>query len=176
MQKCAKNKYIYTDNSDQSKAKNIKLYNGAQQSRDNIILHNGWSDKGQNIMVLFDLLVIDNKIIDKYDRNYQYHIDIYKDYIILMKGSSEILTIDRDGSVQFLFNKFPSNTSTNMPSIKIYTYNTSQSKANNIELYNNAQEYRNHYIIYSGNDDTGQGIEMIINQLVIDNRIIDKYN
>ena len=167
---------IYTDNSDQSKAENIKLYNNAIQWRNNYILHNGWIDNGQNIMVLFDLLVIDNKIIDKYDGKYQYHIDIYKDYIILMKGSLEILTISSDGFVKDVINRFPTGVSTEIPILKIYTDNTDQSKANNIELYNNAIQWRKDYISYNGWSDTGQLFGLGILGLIIDDKIIDKYD
>ena len=162
---------IYTDNSDQSKENNIKLYNNAQE----------WSNNSKLSFVVIDALIIDDETIDNYDWNYQYNIGIYNDHIILITGcypqyGSEVLTIYSDGSVRFSFNKFPSDTSSNIPGIKIYTDNTDQSKSNNIELYNNSQEWRDNYIIYNGWSDTRQGFEIDFDQLVIDDKTIDKYD
>ena len=93
---------IYGDNTDQSKAKNIKLLNDAQQWRSNYISNNGLIDTGQSIRINVDALLIDNIIMDKYDMYYHYHIDIYNDHIILLndQNSSEVLTIYSDGSVE----------------------------------------------------------------------------
>ena len=70
---------IYGDNSGQSKAKNIKLYNNAQRWRKDYILHKGWSDTGQRIKMNVDALIVDNIIMDKYDGNYKYYINIHHD-------------------------------------------------------------------------------------------------
>ena len=92
---------IYTDNTDKSKEKNIKLFNAAQEWRKDHISYKGWSDTNQGIEINVDALIIDNKTIDKYDRNFYYYIDIYKDHIILTEtGGLEILTISSDGSVR----------------------------------------------------------------------------
>ena len=123
-----------------------------------------------------DVLIIDDKIIGEYHSNHG--IYVYRDRIILLnrQDNSEVLNISNDGSIQFLFNKFQSNTSTHIPGLKIYTDNTDQSKANNIELYNNAIQWREDYISYKGLSDTGQGINMMVDALMIDNIIIDKYD
>ena len=169
---------IYTNDTLDFKSKNIKLYNDAIQWRKDYISYNGLGDTGQAIFMNADALMIDDETIDKYDGKYNYYIGIHDDSIILLKNYDlEILTISSDGSVQFLFNnKFPTNTSTNIPSIKIYADNTDQSKSNNIELYNNAQEWRKKYILHNGLSDTNQGIEMFVDTLMIDDEIIDKYN
>ena len=172
---------IYTDNSDQSKAKNIKFYNDAIKWRKDYISNNGLDDTGQLIKADIDSIIIDNIIVDDYHGYlyYNYNICIYNDHITLitlLNAGQEILIIFSDGYVQFLFNKFPSNTSTNMPSMKIYTDNTDQSKSKNVVLYNNAQEWRKDNISYNGWSDTGQYIEMMIDQLVINNTTIDKYD
>ena len=98
---------IYGDNTDQSKEKNIKLFNDAQQWRSNYMRNNGLSDTGQNIRLNVDAVMIDNIIIDEYEDEYEYngyhyHIDIYNDRIILLndQNSSEVLTIFSDGSVE----------------------------------------------------------------------------
>ena len=73
---------IYADNTDQSKAKNIKLYNDAQQCRSNYISNNGLSNRPNTAARMYvDALMIDNIIMDKYDGNYQYYINIYELYI-----------------------------------------------------------------------------------------------
>ena len=92
---------IYTDNTSQSKANNIELYNNAQEWRSNYISDNGLSDTGQAIFMYADALIIDEVNIDTYDQNYYYYIDIYKDHIILIDTNNhqEILTISGDGSV-----------------------------------------------------------------------------
>ena len=166
---------IYGDNSEQSKAKNIKLYNNARRWRNNYISNNGLNDTGQKIRINVDALVIDGLAEDSYDDNYKYYIDIYNDRIILLYGyDSEVLTISSDGSV--IFNEFPTNDSTHMPVINIYTDNTSQSKENNVELYNNAQEWRSNYILNNRLSDTGQAIFMYVDALIIDEVNIDKYD
>lgn len=71
------------------------------------------------------------------------------------------------------FNKLPTDTSTNMPGVKIYTDNTDQHKAENIKLYNDAQEWRRIYILNNGSDNS---IHMLIDALVIDDETIDKYD
>lgn len=89
---------IYTDNSDQSKSLNVKIYNDAKQWRNNTGL-------GDSQQMLIDALIIDNIIIDSYDNYYSYliSIDNYNNYIIL-KGNSntEILKIFSDGSVSII--------------------------------------------------------------------------
>ena len=179
---------IYTNNSDQSKSNNIEIYNDAIRWRSNYISNNRLSDTGQGISMNIDQLIMDDKIMDKYDGNYQYYINIYNNRIILiirmkdgpMKGDLEILTISSDGSVQFLFNEFPSPTKTNiitiMPGLKIYTDNTDQSKSNNIELYNNAQEWRKDFLLNFYGSDNGQSFKMQVDSLILDNKIIDKYD
>lgn len=71
------------------------------------------------------------------------------------------------------FNKLPTDTSTNMPGVKIYTDNTDQHKAENIKLYNDAQEWRRIYILNNGSDNS---IHMLIDALVIDDETLDKYD
>ena len=71
------------------------------------------------------------------------------------------------------FNKLPTDTSTNMPGVKIYTDNTDQSKEENIKLYNDAQEWRRIYILNNGSD---KSVHMIIDALVIDDETLDKYD
>ena len=122
-------------------------------------------------------MVIDDKTIHRYNGSYDHYMYIYKDHIILMEtGGPEILTISSDGSVQFSFNKFPSNTSSHMPSIKIYTDNTEQSKSKNVELYNNAQEWRKNILLKLNLNNTDRPLKMVVDALVIDNKIIDKYD
>ena len=91
---------IYGDNTDQSKAKNKKLYNDAIQWRKDYILHKGWSDTGQDVYLVIDSLILNNKTIDEYDRHYNYSIHIYNNRIVLHAiGGSDVLTIYGDGSV-----------------------------------------------------------------------------
>lgn len=169
---------IYTDNTEQSKANNIELYNNGQLCRRYYIQDNGLSDTGQEIRLNFDLLIIDDKIIDNPDL---YCIDIYKKHIILLNNDSEILTIFSDGSVtrdniQNLYNKFPSWTQVNMPGLKIYSDNTNQSKAENIKLYKNAIQWRKDHISYIGESDTGQEIRMWVDALIIDDETVSIYD
>ena len=92
---------IYTDNTDQHKAENIKLYNDAQEWRRIYILNNG-SDK--SIHMLIDALVIDDETLDKYDEKYIYRINFYDSYIKLnyLNSNFDILTIYNDGTTSKL--------------------------------------------------------------------------
>lgn len=79
------------------------------------------------------------------------------------------------------FNKFPTNTSTRMPGVKIYTdkkYNTDQSKLReNKALYDNAQEWARNIVPNEGATNTTTAKPRItIDALVIDDEIIDEYD
>ena len=161
---------IYGDNTDQSKTKNIKIYNDAKQWRSNYISNNGLGDTGQWIRINVDALMIDNITVDGYDSDYNYCIYIYNDRIMLFNMNDyEILTILNNGIVKNYLNRFSSLNGTEMPGLKIYTDNTKESKANNIELYNNAQEWRE----IGGTNNIGH---LIIDALIIDDTILDKYD
>ena len=92
---------IYTDNTDQHKAENIKLYNDAQEWRRIYILNNG---SNNSIHMLIDALVIDDETIDKYDEKYIYRINFYDTYIKLnyLNSNFDILTIYNDGTTSEL--------------------------------------------------------------------------
>ena len=170
---------IYGDNTEQSKTKNIKLFNDALQWRSNYLSHNGLSDTGQGIRINVDAVLIDNEVIDRYDSYYHYNIKIYSNHIYLenIVDHLKFLIIFSNGLVNYInYNTFPSPTETGIPGLKIYMDNSDQSKANNIELYNNAQEWRKKYILHNGWSDTGQQIHVDINLLVIDDEIFDEYN
>ena len=171
--------HIYTDNSDQSKAKNIKLYNDAQRWRKDYISHKGWSDNGREIRINVDALLIDNIIIEKYDNSYRYnyHIDIYNDRIILYGYGLNLADIKSDGSVTVDTDRniFPSPSETAMPSLKIYTMDTD----NNLyymSIYENFQRWREDYISLNGLNDHGQVIRINVDGLKIDNIIMDPYD
>ena len=174
--------HIYVDRSDQSKAKNIKLLNDAIQWRSNYISNNGLSDTNQGIRINVDALLIDNMIdniiMDKYDGNYKYYINIYNDHIKLYKLCGfriEMLTIRNDGSTDFDFdNIFPSPTETRMISLYLESYNSD--RLIYIELYNDGQQWRKDYISYNGLNDTGQPISMFVDGLNIDGVFMDKYD
>lgn len=85
-----------------------------------------------------------------------------------------IISINKD-SYNYQFNKFPTDISTNMPGVKIYTNNTNQSKVENIKLYNNAKEWRRIHILNNGLNNTDT-IRMLIDELVIDDKTIDEYD
>ena len=91
---------IYSDNTDQSKAENIKLYNDAKEWRRIHILNNSLNNT-DTIGMLIDALVIDNETIDKYDDNYNYRIDIDNTYIKLqyIANNTNVLFIYSDGAV-----------------------------------------------------------------------------
>lgn len=79
------------------------------------------------------------------------------------------------------FNKFPTDTSTRMPGVKIYTdkkYNTDQSKLReNKALYDNAQEWARNIEPNDGATNTSTAKPRItIDALVIDDEIIDEYD
>ena len=180
---------IYTDNSDQSKAENIKLYNDARKWRKDYISYKGWSDNGRVVRMYIDALVIDGLVENDYNGIYDKYINIYDHYIaVYTLDGLLVLTIDSDGSVPetltltttttSIFNIFPTptNTATIMPGLKIYTDNSDQSKAENIKLYNDARKWRKDYISYKRWSDTGQGIKMYIDALVIDGLAEDDYN
>ena len=91
---------IYTDNSDQSKAENIKLYNDARKWRKDYISYKRWSDTGQGIKMYIDALVIDGLAEDDYNGIYDKYINIYDHYIaVYTLDGLLVLTIDSDGSV-----------------------------------------------------------------------------
>ena len=85
-----------------------------------------------------------------------------------------IISINKD-SYNYQFNEFPTDISTNMPGVKIYTDNTNQSKGENIKLYNNAKEWRRIHILNNGLNNTDT-IRMLIDELVIDDETLDKYD
>ena len=198
---------IYTDNTSQSKAENVKLYNAAQQFRNNYIIYWGWSDTSKYVYMVIDSLILNNKTIDEYDRHYNYSIHIYNNRIVLHAiGGSDVLTIYGDGSVSgetpdytgtpnytgtpdytempdidttsttstFPVNIFPDSGYTAMPILKIYSDN--DSKSENIKLYNDAQEWRDNFILNSGSSDTGQGYGIRVDGLIIYNTIWDEYD
>ena len=79
------------------------------------------------------------------------------------------------------FNKFPTDTSTRMPGVKIYTdkkYNTDQSKLReNKALYDNAQEWARNIEPNDEATNTSTAKPRItIDALVIDDEIIDEYD
>ena len=80
---------------------------------------------------------------------------------------------------QIQFNEFPTDTSTIMPGIKIYTnkkYNTDQSKLReNKALYDNAKKYRDN-VIKETNITTDLPTPISIDALVIDDEIKDEYD
>ena len=171
---------IYGDNTNQSKAKNIKLFNAAQQWRSDYISNNGLSDTGQGIRINVDAVLIDNIIMDKHDGNYNYYIIIYKNYIDLSinyDSDRRIVRVYYDGSVYFYYNVFPSPTETRMPRLSIHSYILNINfKLENIKLYNDAQQWRKDYISYNGLNDTGQPISMFVDKLYIDSKFMDEYN
>ena len=82
---------------------------------------------------------------------------------------------------QIQFNEFPTDTSTIMPGIKIYTnkkYNTDQSKLReNQALYDNAKEWARNITSNGGSTNTTTAKPRInIDALVIDDEIIDEYD
>ena len=178
--------YLIVSSSDYNyMSDNIKLYNDALQWRKDYISYKGLSDTGRPISMFVGRLDIDETLMDAYDSYYHYrnyYIDIYNDRIILLNNNSEeILTISSDGSVTLLdiFNKFPypNINFQSMLGLKIYTDNTVQSKAKYIKLFNDAQQWRDNFIIVDGSlSDIGQGIYMDVNALIIDDTILDKYN
>ena len=165
---------IYGDNTDQSKAKNIKLLNDAIQWRSNYISNNGLSDTEQKIRINVDALMIDNIIMDKYDGNYKYYISIYKNRFYLYLNGVNIASVYHDGSVSFGYNNFPSPTETRMPYLYVKSYESYD--FNHIELYNDAQQWRKDYISYNRLNDTGQPISMFVDRLDIDDAPMDEYD
>ena len=166
---------IYMDNSEQSMAKNIKLCNRAIQWRSDYISYNGLSDTGQSIRINVDAVLIDNIIMDEYDMSYNYRISINNIRLTLYKngtGGLDILSILLiNGRVDLrpsISNRFPSPKERYMPVLDI--------KSNNIELYNNAQEWRKKYILRNELSDTGQPIRIYIDKLSINSIIMDEYN
>ena len=158
---------IYMDNSEQSMAKNIKLCNRAIQWRSNYISNNGLSDS-QSIRINVDAVLIDNIIMDEYDMSYNYRISINNIRLTLYKngtGGLDILSILlRNGRVDLrpsIPNRFPSPKERYMPVLYF--------KLDNIELYNNAQEWRE----IGGTNNIGH---LIIDALIIDDTILDKYD
>ena len=82
---------------------------------------------------------------------------------------------------QIQFNTFPTDTSTIMPGVKIYTdkkYNTDQSKLReNQALYDNAKEWARNITSNEGSTNTTTAKPRIkIDALVIDDEIIDEYD
>ena len=180
---CMPSLKIYGDNSDQSKAKNIKLYNDAQEYRKDYILHNGLSDT-ESVGITVDVVLIDNIIMDKYDGDYDFHdkiiwyIWIYNDRIWLFYTDRLFMGIYSDGSINFLrYNIFPSPGETRMPALEINTNNIYDKKYN-IELYNNAQKWRlSHNILHYGfGGNWPEVTKMFVNKLIIDGSIIDEYD
>lgn len=125
---------IYSDNKNQSKAENIKLYNNAKEWRRIHILNKGLNNT-DTIGMLIDELVIDDKTIDEYDDHYNYRIDIYDTCIELLSraGYTKVLTIYSDGLVSNVnlptttIAPTPAPTSTPKPTheylLYIYNYN-----------------------------------------------------
>ena len=72
---------------------------------------------------------------------------------------TEFEKVDIIESFDDIINRFPSPAEDCMPGLKIYGDNTDQSKAKNIKLFNDAQQWRKDYILHKGWSDTGQGIE-----------------
>ena len=165
---------IYMDNSEQSMAKNIKLFSDSQRWRSNYISNNGLSHTNQRIRINVDALLIDNIIMDKYDGNYQHYIDIYNGFFELMNNDGLYsVGVDSDGSVSasFSFNNiFPSPTETRMPYLWIHN------DTSNNDLYDRAQQWRKDYISYKGLSDTGQPISMFVDKLNIDYVFMDEYD
>ena len=167
---------IYADNTDQSKAKNIKLFNDAQQWRKDYLSHNGLNDYGQSIPMNVDALIIDNIIMDKYDGNYQCYIEIYKNYFHLYLNSVPVIVINGDGSVSFSDNVFPSPIETLMPGLKIFTDNNLYNMSANMSIYENFQRWREDYIYLNGLNDHGQVMRITVDALQIDTIIMDEYD
>lgn len=97
---------IYTDkkyNTDQSKLRENKaLYDNAQEWARNIAPNEGATNTSTTQpRITIDALVIDDEIIDEYDDNYIYCIDIYDDYINLnhLNTNLKVLKVSYDGSV-----------------------------------------------------------------------------
>lgn len=97
---------IYTDkkyNTDQSKLRENKtLYDNAQEWARNIAPNEGATNTSTaQPRITIDALVIDDEIIDEYDDNYIYCIDIYDDYINLnhLNTNLKVLKVSYDGSV-----------------------------------------------------------------------------
>ena len=71
------------------------------------------------------------------------------------------------------YNIFPTDTSTSIPVVKIYTDGSDAHNQINKDFYDNAQIWRNNYILNTNLDDTGQGIQAGPNEhLFIDDEII----
>lgn len=97
---------IYTNkkyNTDQSKLRGNKtLYDNAQEWARNIAPNEGATNTTTaQPRITIDALVIDDEIIDEYDDNYIYCIDIYDDYINLnhLNTNLKVLKVSYDGSV-----------------------------------------------------------------------------
>jgi len=102
---------IYTDNSNQSKALNSKLYNDAKQWFDNYIKNYPNNHPG----IYINMLIMDNVIIDGYDNNYLYMTYLDNYIIIRNRGGIDILKIFSDGLVSII--NLPITTSTLTPTL-----------------------------------------------------------
>ena len=169
---------IYGDDTRQSNLKDMKLCNDAREWRSNYIQNNGLSDTGQPIRLNVDAVLIDNIIMDKYDGNYKYYINIYNDRIELMNNDGlDIVIVYGDHTHVYAYvvfnnyNIFPSPLETRMPFLAVFSTGNS-----NYDLYIKAQQWRKDYISYNGLSDTGQPISMFIDKLNIDAAYMDEYD